>query len=179
VFQWQEATMNILKYKKLLVMALTFVLFMTLVQPPLLAAKERRGSTVVVTMIAGRGTVKGELLAVKADALLVFDHDTLLSKSIDLKDVFQVKVLKKLNFLNGMAIGMVVGLGMLIYQNELSGQPNDSLVPDFVVPLTTGLYGGLIGLFVRITKKISLDGASSEITLEKLKQLKRYAREQD
>jgi hypothetical protein len=141
--------MNIYKNKKFIATTLTFVLVIAWAGLPL-PAKERRGATVVVTMTAGRGVLKGELLAVKEDSLLVYDHDALQGKSIDLKDVFQVKVLKKLNFLRGMGIGLVVGLGMCVYQYELSGQPSEMEPIGYIVgPLSTGLYGGLIGLVVR------------------------------
>jgi len=168
--------MNIIKNKKTIATTLTFVLVMTLAGLPL-PAKERRGSSVVVTMTAGRGVVKGELLAVKADTLLVYDQNANQGKSIDLKDVFQVKVLKKSKVGEGLLIGLGVGLVVAVISydktEEFAG------IGFLTIPPMAGLCGGLFGALSGIHEKFSLAGASSHTLHENLNRLKRYAREQD
>jgi hypothetical protein len=171
--------MNNFKCKKLIATALTFVIFMALVQQPLLTAKERRGATVVVTMIDG-SLVKGELLTVKADALLVYDQDAGQGKNIDLQQVVQVKVLKKSKALLGLAIGLGVGLGFCALNPDMAGHANAG-IGQIYIPLMSlsGLGGGLLGAFAGITDKFSLVGASSRNLQQNLKRLKHFAREQD
>lgn len=141
-----------------------------------LPARERRGSTVSVNMTDGR-IVKGELLAVKADALLIYDKSADRAERLDLQQVNQVKVINKSKFLLGLAIGYGIGLASI-----LVGLSKDSIMPQqalFIVPLQPGLYSGLFGALAGIDKKFFLAGPSSPIRQEKLDQLKRYAREQD
>jgi|WetSurMetagenome_2_1015567.scaffolds.fasta_scaffold84960_2 hypothetical protein len=147
-----------------------------------LAAKERRGATVVVTMTDGN-RVHGELLAVKSDALLVYDHDARLGKSLDLQQVAHVTVYKKPKFLDGLAIGLGVGLVASIY--NLNKIEHESLMPLFeivrsVLPLpVAGLSGGLLGALGSIPQKNSLAGVSPQCIQRNLTRLKRFAREAD
>jgi hypothetical protein len=178
VFQKQEATMNNFKIKKVIVMALTFVLVITWADLPL-SAKERRVSMVVVTMADG-SQIKGELLVVKADALLVYDSDAGQGKSLNLQQVVQVKVLKKSKFLTGMAIGYGIGFGTFLFgyiQSHGKGLLGLDLI--FILSAIPGLCGGLLGSLVSIPRKISMSGTSYQQKQENIERLKRYAREQD
>lgn len=176
-----EARMYGLKGKKNIAAILAFVLVMASVNLPL-PARERRGSTVEVTMTDG-SRIKGELLAVKDDALLVYDRDADQGKRLDLQEVVQVKVLKESKFLEGIAIGIAVGLVISI--NNLKKIDRESLMPLFegigcFLPLPiTGLCGGLLGALSGIDKKLSLAGESSRSVQQNLEKLKRYAREKD
>ncbi|MCJ7526012.1 MAG: hypothetical protein MUP71_12445 [Candidatus Aminicenantes bacterium] len=175
--------MNIIKYKKLMVPALILMMFMALVCPPL-PAKERRGSTVEVTMTDG-SFVRGELLAVKADALLVYDSDDGQGRSIDIQQVDRVKIFRKGKFLEGLGIGLGAGLGMSLFnsfilKNGVPGHYWENLVAGFFIlaPISS-LGGGISGALAGIDKKISMAGASPLSAKAKLKQLKHYARERD
>jgi hypothetical protein len=173
--------MNIIKNKKFIATTLTFVLVMALAGLPL-PAKERRGSTVEATMTDG-SQVKGELLAVKTETLLIYDRDVLQGKSIDLQQVAQVKVLKKSKFFDGLGIGIVIGL--VISVNNIKRIDRESLMPIFEivgsfwpVPIA-GFSGGLIGAVCGINQKFSLVEVSSKSVQQNLVRLKRYAREKD
>lgn len=169
--------MNIFKCKKPIAAAVTLVVFMAIVCQPL-PARERRGSTVEVTMTDG-SMVRGELLAVKSDALLVFDSDAGQGKAIDLTQVDRVKVLKKSKFGEGLLIGLGVAVGMsVIIQSKKKNE--FGFVFTFIgIGSQTALFGGIIGAVAGIDTKIPLAGVSSQDILFNLKQLKRYAREQD
>ncbi len=129
-----------------------------------LAAKERRGATVMVTMTDGN-RVKGELLAVRSDFLLVYDRDARLGKSLDLQQVAQVRIYKKPKFLAGLTIGLGVGLAASIY--NLNKIDRESLMPlveivGSFLPLPVAVFGGgMLGGLFSIPKKISLAGESS------------------
>lgn len=170
--------MNIIKSKRFIVTILTFVMFMVLARLPL-PAMGRRGSTVVLIMTDG-SLVKGELLAVKANALLIYDQDTNLGKSIDLGQVTQVKVLKKSKFLLGFAIGFGVLFGPCLYGYVQShGQGLLGLDMIFGLSAIPGLCGGIIGALASADKKLSLAEKPSQAFQKNLKRLKRYARELD
>jgi hypothetical protein len=173
--------MIILQYIKQWAVILTLGMVMAGIP---LAARERTGATVEVSLIDGR-MVKGELLAVKEDALLVYDQDAGSGERLDLQQVNQVMVLKKSKFGQGLLIGLGVALGIAIY-NSCTGktrgehEEQGGVVITFLMmsPLT-GLCGGILGSVADIDKKISLDGVSTQIRQKNLEKLKRYARERD
>ena len=168
--------MNIFIGKGFMAAALTFVLLLGLAVLPLLA-KERRGSTVEVTMADGN-RVRGELLSVKSDALLVFDKNARQGKSIDLHQVAGVKLLKKSRFLTGLGLGLVIGLGYCVYNLEILGNDEDLARLSYIVlPPVTGLAGGILGALAGMSERFSLAGASSQNVQQNLKRLAGYARE--
>jgi len=173
--------MNSTKSKRYLVTTFTLVIFMTSTGMPL-PARERRGSTVVVTMTDG-SRVSGELLAVRDDVLLVYDHDARLGKSLDLLQVIQVMVHRRSKFLDGITIGICAGLAVSIH--NLNKIDRESLVPPVEIvrsflPLPVVAFGGgLLGALFSIPKKISLSGASTRNARHKIEGLTRFAREVD
>jgi hypothetical protein len=173
--------MGILKRRKISVVS-AIVLFMTSAVMPLSAARERRGATVVVTMTGGNW-VKGELLAVRGDFLLVYDRDARLGISLDRQQVVQVLVHKRTRFLDGITIGICAGLAVSIY--NLTKIDRESLLPPVEIvgsflPLPVVAFGGgLLGGLFSIPKKISMAGVSPQIVQRNLTRLKRFAREAD
>jgi hypothetical protein len=146
-----------------------------------LAAGERRGAMVEVTLIDGR-LVKGELLAVKADALLIYEEGSGKGERLDLRQVAQVKLFKKTKFLKGLIIGFGAGLGISLY---FSGKavPHErgyifSLAMFMLTPLTS-LGGGLLGGLAGLHEKFSLAGTAPRSVQQNLERLKCHAREQD
>jgi hypothetical protein len=151
------------------------MIFSSLAQP--LAARERRGSTIEVTMTDGT-LVKGELLAVKSDALLVFDHTAGQGRSLDLRQVTRVMVFKKPRALQGLAIGLGVGLLTTLILNAKYDSEYAGLLY-LIIPPPAALLGGVIGGIIGMPEKLSLPGESSRSLLQDLERLKRFAREQD
>lgn len=167
--------MSFIKGKKIVVVALIFVMFIALAHQPLLAAKERRGATVVVTMADGR-LIKGELLAVKSDALLIYDHDAGRGENLDLQQVIRVKLFRKSKALQGLAIGFGVGLAMGVL---IPHEHYNDVVFHGLLPTYTSFVGAIIGIFSCLPKNFSLAGASPLVKQSKLEWLGQYAREQD
>jgi hypothetical protein len=166
--------MNVLISKKVIVTALIFMMLFAFTQRSLPAAKERRGATVEVTMVDG-SRVKGELLAVKSDALII--NDLRGGERLDLQQVVQIKRLKKPNGLLGIAIGLGVGFGINYMQHDQHKQGLDGLFNYFLPPIA-GLMGAIIGEN-RPPEKFFRPGELPQIREQNLERLKRYAREQD
>jgi small nuclear ribonucleoprotein (snRNP)-like protein len=170
--------MHILTNKKRIALSLTFVLAMGLGHLPLAAVKGKKGSNVEVTMADGR-VVRGELLAVKSDVLLVYDHNSSQGKSIDLQQVVQVNVLRKGKSLRGLCVGLEVGLGLSLYGFIKSDQhENSGLIFCTVLPVTA-LLGGILGALAGTPEKFHLAGESFEMVQQDLEELRQYAREPD
>jgi hypothetical protein len=167
--------MNNLKSKKFITTTLIFVLVMALTGLPL-PAKEQRGSNVVIILNDGH-QANGELLAVKSDALLIYNHNSNQGKSIDLQQVVQVIVLKKSKGLLGLAIGLGVGVLTWVIINARNDFEYARLSYIIITP-PASLLGGIIGTLVSVPEEFYLSGESSQDVLQNLGQLKRYAREQ-
>lgn len=140
-----------------------------------LAAWERRGATVEVTMADGK-KVTGELLAVKSDALWVYDHDAGRGERLELRQVTRVKLFRKSKALRGLAIGLGAGLAMgLLFPHEDYNEVGFHVL----LPLHTGFAGAIIGIFACLPRNFSLTGASLPAKQSTLERLGRYARESD
>jgi hypothetical protein len=174
--------MILFKNKHCIMTVAAIALFMFFIHTHLQAGRERRGATVVVTMTDG-SQVEGELLSVRADALLLYESASGRGWHIYLHQVAQVKVLKRSNFFDGLAIG--IGVGFVIGVINLKKIDRESLMPAFEMvgsflqlPIT-GLCGGLLGAVFSFPRKFSLAGVSPQSVQQNLERLKRYAREQD
>jgi hypothetical protein len=157
------------------------VVALMLVLPGALSARERRGANLVITLKDGQ-QVKGELIAVKPDSLLLLAGK---DESIDVAGIREIKVAKKLRALNGAAYGFLAGaVGGIAFAAALRGADEDIL--PIIYPLgavTGGTAGGLIGLgigaLVRKYKTIQLEGKSESDRAIALDRLRRYARIRD
>jgi hypothetical protein len=170
-----EARMHTLIRNKFIAATLIFVLAVTLARMPL-PATERQGSTVVVTLIDG-SKVKGELLAVKTDALLVFDSAAHQGKNIDLGQIAKVKVLKTFWGLTGMVFGFGLGTGIAKLTYDDSKCCGDQMESSFIILAICTLVGGIFGTLKSVPTKITLTGESSLSVQQNLEKLKRHARE--
>jgi hypothetical protein len=146
---------------------------------PLAAAGSRKGSTVEVTMTDGR-VVKGELLTIKMDTMIIHDPGTGKGWNLDLQQVTQVRIKRDSKFLLGAIVGLIVGLKLSDYSIKTEDKAGlfYGSQSALLVPMTSLLCGSIAGIVSR-DKKISLAGESSPAEQENLKRLKRYAREQD
>jgi len=157
------------------VTTLIVVLAIALAGMPLAAVT--RGATVEVTMADG-SQVKGELLAVKSDALVVHDPDSGRGWNIYLPLVAQVRIIRESKFLLGMVYGIGFGLGMTKYIKEDRAGLFYGLNSACRV-LAAGLICGFAGSAAGRDKNISMTVSSIAIARQSLERLKRYAREQD
>jgi hypothetical protein len=172
-----EARMNDLKRNKFIATTMLLVFVISLASLPL-SAGERRGSDVVVTLTDG-SKIKGELLAVKTGALLVFERAAHQGKSIDLGQVANVKVLKTFWGLTGMVFGFGLGTGIFKLTYDDSKCCGDQMGSSLIILAICTLAGGIFGALKSVPTQITLTGGSYQRTQQNLEKLKRYAREKD
>lgn len=143
-----------------------FLVFSLLSLSGNLFAKERRGADLVITKKDGQ-RVRGELIAVKENSLLLKDRGSGGDVTIDIKDIRVIKIVKKSEFLLGAGTGLLVcgGLGAAIHQIE----------PELAAIIfgTIGFFiGGLIGVGAGLDKTIQIEGRYDlgvKMVLEKLR----------
>ncbi|MCJ7526014.1 MAG: hypothetical protein MUP71_12455 [Candidatus Aminicenantes bacterium] len=166
-----------IRYRIIVIAAIFLIMFF--MQLPLQASRERMGATVVVTMTDGR-VVKGELLSVRDDALLLYIQSSDRGERLELMQVEKVKLLKKSKFLLGLGIGLLVGLALSEYSYGIAGNDEElSGLIYFVLPPQTGLLGGICGVLAGISRVVYLAGESTASMQKNLGWLKLHAREQD
>jgi hypothetical protein len=148
-------------------------------------AERRSGAKVVVDTGLGYTTVKGELIAVRPDSILLLDGSGV-DRSIDVAHVRSVTVVKRskagvggiLGFLAGASGGYLVGYASAVASGAC---------PDCEAPLQ-GLTGGFLGCLVGLGLGASVGSAAgrdvviplgglsrAELTTQ-LKKLRKYAR---
>jgi hypothetical protein len=146
---------------------------------PLEARRARHGATVEVTLVDG-GRVRGELLAVKSDALLIYDQETRQGRRLELTTVSSVKAKKRTKFGTGFLVGTLGGLAAAGIYNLTGGE----IVKDYSTAHymsfapTAGLLGGLVGTLTRTGKVYPLAAASSKGMDHSLNHLRGLAREE-
>ncbi|UCE22088.1 MAG: hypothetical protein JSV46_07715 [Candidatus Aminicenantes bacterium] len=93
--------------------SLFLVLSLTVLPTSLYARK--RGAVLIITKIDGQ-KMRGELIAVKKNALLLLDSKTKIDLSINVREIKFIKVGKKSKVIQGMGVGAVVGslIGMIV-----------------------------------------------------------------
>ena len=161
-----------------------------------LFAKERRGADIEIyktKSIEASPDLRGELIAVKQNSLLLLEHESGIDKSVDIKDINIIKILKKSKTLAWGSIGLLSGgvMGALFGYIEGDDQGGyltwlglrfgwmEGLLTAEEKALYYGIYagffgailGGIIGTIAGADKTIQIEGMTdSEIqeTLDKL-----------
>jgi hypothetical protein len=124
-----------------------------------LPAKERRGAEVVVTKNDGQ-VLKGELIAVKPDSLLLISA-TGKDESVRVADIATIRIVKKskagrgflIGFVPGAAVGAIWGISMSDETKLLA-----ALVGGLIVGAATGLVGLAFGAVAGLDSEIRLSG---------------------
>ncbi len=146
-------------------------------------AKERKGAELIIQKKDGQ-QVRGELIAVKQNSLLLLERESGADVTVDIGRVSIITIVKKSNLLLGASIGLVAGAtaGALFggIVEPLSYESSYCYVQWLyfaVIGAGIGLFiGGLFGAALREDKKIQLKGNSdSEIQVILLK-LRKQAR---
>lgn len=145
----------------------------------------RRGGKVVVETGLSHVPIKGELIAVKSDSLLILD-DLGADTSVQLAYVRSVRVVRSSKGGIGAMLGLVVGAAGG-YFGGYSAAVASGACPDCEAPLSgygLGILGGLVGLGAGAVIgsaagrdiEIPLGGLSKPEMTVQLKKLRRYAR---
>jgi len=157
---------------------------------PAAAAKEKAGARVAVELAGGR-LVEGELIAVRAQSLVVADPVSLASSEVPLAEIFRVKVIRKTRLLKGLGLGSLIGAGAswvgIVAIGRASGSTGDFMGGAKVyVGLTA--YGAVLGLVVgALAASISgqdqtinwaaLSSSERKAALRKLRKMSRFPKE--
>lgn len=140
-----------------------------------LLAEEKRGAELLIQKKDGED-VRGELIAIKQNSLLILDSVLKTDLSVDIDEIKIVIIMKKTKALVGVIVGGALGalLGYMSYQPSVGftldfGRGGTSLVAGFM----GGGIGAAIGALSGIDENIQIEGKSKiEIrgTLEHLRQ---------
>ncbi len=116
-----------------------FLVFLLTVLPASLYAK-RQGAQLIITKKDGQ-KMRGELIAVKKNTLLLLDSKTKIDISINVGEIKFIKVGKKSKVIQGMGVGAAIGgiSGMLIGATKKS-EENDVETPVFLFILLPLLF---------------------------------------
>ncbi len=165
------------KSKKFISLFLVFSLMMLSVN---LYAKERRGAKLIITKKDGQ-LIKGELIAVKPNSLLLLDRKSGADVSVDIGDVRVIRIVKKSTVLQGLGIGLLVGggSGILLGTTESAGAAGAEGFEGLggaviaLIGIVGGLLiGGVVGSSAGKDEVIPIEGkppAFIEFNLEKLR----------
>jgi len=150
-----------------------------------LYAKEKRGAKLIITKKDGQ-LIKGELIAVKPNALLLLDTEGKVV-SIDIADFKVIRIVKKSKVWTGAGIGLAisVGGGALIGAlggvgpaEDMSGLLAGLIVGAFFSP-AVALLGAIIGAAIGTDKTIHFEGMTDLEIEEALEKLCKKARIRD
>ncbi|MBA7603667.1 hypothetical protein ES703_10782 [subsurface metagenome] len=142
-----------------------------------LYAKERRGAKLSVWTKGGQ-KVKGELIAVKEDSLLLLESESGADVSVNVKDIIEIRTVKKSSvktgFISGLIIGVIGGalwvVGTLAVEAASDGEKT-GLGNGLLVAGGATLVGGAIGQMAGSRRYVFATMTDSEIqeTLDKLR----------
>lgn len=163
-----------------------FLVFSLIILSVNLFAKERRGAEIIITKKNG-AEIKGELIAVKLNYLLVLTKWTGRDVSVDITDVEAITIVKKSKAGKGAIFGGLVGVSCSVYTGILNKDVVEGMgvlewtiiAGLLLVPIGAGL-GALIGATTGPAKKtIHIEGMTDSEIQENLDYLRKKARVRD
>lgn len=161
----------ILKWKKFL--ALFMVLLLTAFSGNVFAKK--RGADLLIQKKDGQ-QIRGELIAVKQNALLLLEHESGADTSVDINHIKDVTINKKSKVLLGAGLGLLIGsCGGALVGSGMEFTLSQALVCAGLGALTGGVTGVVIGQ----DKTIPVEGKSDWEVKEILDKLRKKARVPD
>mgnify|MGYP001596687702 CR=1 FL=1 len=137
------------------------IVLLLLSLPTLLSAGERRGANLVITLKDGQ-QVKGELIAVKPNSLLLLSL-TRKDESVNTVDIKSIKIVRKSRAGAGFVLGLLSGV-LVGAQWAHSGPDPGEAGENIYGPVLFGALGALIGIGVGAAvssdKTIQFEGKS-------------------
>ena len=169
--------------RKSMILFLVFFMFLPL---DLMSKTRKKGAELVVYKTDGR-EVKGELLNVKRDSLLLMESPTSTGVTIDINEVKKIKISRKSKFWKGVGIGYGISafyLGYASFDYLKSEGGGDNLIPGLLLTtiytavLGTGvaLVTGTIGSFAGAGRTFKIAGKKKHEVNDILKELNFMAR---
>lgn len=150
------------------------------------AKEKKHGAELVIQKKDGQ-SVRGELLTVKDNSLLVMESGSLSGISVDISDVHKIKILKKSRLLKGLGFGLLIGGGSGVLLGFLSGDDSPgwfsmtagekALLGGLAFGILGAPIGGIWGVVKGIDESIVLEERSPEeikLILKKLNSKSRF-----
>jgi len=161
-----------------------FLVFSVLSLSVPLAAKERKGANLIVQKIYGT-QVRGELIAVKENSLLLLDRESGADVTVDISNIRAIKIIKKSQALSGALAGLVLGAaigysigypqgdeGLIVFvSKDLAGAIGAAIGAGIGALMGVGLGSAIGG-----DKTIQITGKSDSEIQDILEKLRRKAR---
>ena len=148
------------------------------------SSKERKhGAKLIITKLDGQ-LIKGELIAVKPNSLLLLDTEGK-DVSVNIADIKFIKIVKKSKLLTGAWVGIAVGggAGVLLGGSASEGMslsPSEGRKILGVFGAVVGLLvGGITGAMAGTDKTIQIEGMTDLQIQEALDKLRKKARIRD
>ena len=140
-----------------------------------LTAKERKGADLLIQKTDGT-QVRGELIAVKENSLLLMERESGADVTVDVEDIRVIKILKKSKISTGSIVGAgfgaaLIALGLIINEGDL-GAPGIYAV---CLAIPVGI-GALFGIAAGADKTIQFEGKSNSEIQKILEKLRKKAR---
>ena len=178
-----------------------FLVFSILTLSIPLTAKEKKGADLIIQKTDGT-QVRGELIAVKQNSLVLMERDSGADVTVDIKDVNIIKIVKKSKTLAWGGIGLVSGAVIGVLGGYLSGDDytigatgfahtwpgpppgpplsytadEKALISGIACGIIGGALGGIGGAFAGADKTIQIEGKSDSEIQEILEKLRKQAR---
>ena len=167
--------------KQFIILILTFFILLGN-----LSAKDRKkGADIIVQKKDGK-IIKGELLAVKNDAIILMDSLNLSGITMKSKEIQKITIAKKSGFFKGLGLGLVIGGGSGALLGLASGDDKPGLfsmtagektaVGGLGFGILGALAGGIVGAIKGIDESVVLEGRTPEEMERVLKKLNTKSR---
>jgi hypothetical protein len=151
-----------------------------------LSAKDRKkGADIIVQKKDGK-TIKGELLAVKNDAIILMDSLNLSGIKMKSKEIRKITIAKKSGFFKGLGLGLVIGGGSGALLGLASGDDKSgwfsmtagekAAVGGLGFGILGALAGGIVGTIKGIDESVVLEGRTAEEMVRVLRKLNTKSR---
>jgi len=153
-----------------------FLVFSILTLSGNIFTKERKGAALIIQKKDGQ-QVRGELIAVKQNSLLLLDTDGI-DVSVIIEDIKVITVLKKFTSSKGALYGFLIGgvIGAALGYTADPDTPPGRGTTAAIFGLSAGLLGTLIGVAAGVNDKIQIEDKSDSEIQEILEKLRKKAR---
>ena len=163
-----------------------FLIISLLILPMTLTANERRGADLVIYKTDGN-QVRGELIAVKENSLLLKEQNSGADVTAAVDEINTIKIVKKSKTGKGAIYGFGIGaiggglIGGLLLDPEETGmnRANNTIFGLFWLGAFGALAGIIVGGFLGTDKTIQIEGKSDAEIKRTLDELSKKARVSD
>ena len=152
-------------------------------------AKERKGADLIIQK-TDETQIRGELIAVKENSLLLLKRETGADVSVDIGEIRIIEIVKESKVWKGIGYGLLGGAVIGVLVGYLLGDDPPTTVPiitddekalalGIMCGITGGALGGIGGAIAGADKTIQIKGKSDSEIKQTLEELRKKARVPD